>query len=135
MTSKWHGHRCHLCGAGTLRDGIKTMVHEYKGYAHSATLRGSFCSQCDDGFVEYDGAEESDWLAFRDWVDTVEATELARIRKKLKLTQIEAAQIAGGGKNAFSRYERGQTRPVAAVVNLFRLLDQHPELLGELQGR
>ncbi|MDP2367495.1 type II toxin-antitoxin system MqsA family antitoxin [Rhodoferax sp.] len=45
---------------------------------------------------------------------------------------MESAQIAGGGKNAFSRYERGQARPMAAVVNLFRLLDRHPELLGEL---
>jgi hypothetical protein len=32
--------------------------------------------------------------------------ELARIRKKLGLTQKEAAMIAGGGHNAFSRYER-----------------------------
>jgi HTH-type transcriptional regulator/antitoxin MqsA len=66
-------------------------------------------------------------------VDGEEAAELARIRKKLRLTQLEAARLAGGGKNAFSRYERGQAKPVAAVVNLFRLLDRHPELLGELK--
>lgn len=61
------------------------------------------------------------------------ASELVRVRKKQKLTQMEAAILAGGGKNAFSRYERGQAKPVAAVVNLFRLLDRHPELLGELK--
>jgi transcriptional regulator with XRE-family HTH domain len=38
------------------------------------------------------------------------------IRKKLKFTQLEAARLASGGKNAFSRYERGQTKPVAAVL-------------------
>ena len=54
------------------------------------------------------------------------------IRKKLKLTQLEAARLAGGGKNAFSRYERGQAKPVAAVLNLFRLLDKHPDLIKEL---
>ncbi|MGZ8218763.1 type II toxin-antitoxin system MqsA family antitoxin [Methylomagnum sp.] len=48
-------------------------------------------------------------------------------------TQAEAAKLAGGGKNAFSRYEHGQAKPVAAVVNLFRLLDRHPELLDELR--
>ena len=133
MRSKWHGQRCPLCGSGTQRDGAKTVAHDYKGYAHSSSIRGSFCDQCGDGFPEFDATQENDWLAFRDWVDAVEATELARIRKKLKLTQIEAAQLAGGGKNAFSRYERGQARPVAAVVNLFRLLDRHPALLGELQ--
>ncbi len=72
------------------------------------------------------------WLAFRDKVDADDAAELARIRKKLKLTQLEAARLAGGGKNAFSRYERGQAKPVAAVLNLFRLLDKHPDLIKEL---
>ena len=59
--------------------------------------------------------------------------QLARIRKKLKVTQVEAARITGGGPNAFSRYERGKARPLPAVTNLFRLLDRHPELLNELQ--
>ena len=73
-------------------------------------------------------------LAFRDRVDAEEIAELTRIRKKLKLTQQEAAKLAGGGKNAFSRYERGQAKPVAAVINLFRLLDKHPALLKELRA-
>ena len=51
-------------------------------------------------------------------MDVAEATELARIRKKLTLTQLEAAHLAGGGKNAFSRHERGHTKPLAAVINV-----------------
>lgn len=50
------------------------------------------------------------------------AAELARIRKKLKLTRQEAARITGGGPNAFSRYERGKARPLPAVTNLFTFL-------------
>lgn len=46
---------------------------------------------------------------------------------------MQAAQLAGGGKNAFSRYERGQAKPMAAVINLFRLLDSHLEWLDELK--
>lgn len=133
MASKWNGKPCHLCGTGTLHDGVKTVVQKYKGHTFSSETRGAFCDHCADGFVEFDAAEETAWLAFRDQVDTVEAAELIRIRKKLKLTQAEAARLAGGGKNAFSRYERGQARPVAAVINLFRLLDHHPELLSELK--
>jgi len=67
-------------------------------------------------------------------VDTEEVAELARIRKKLKLTQKEAALITGGGHNAFSRYERGEAKPIQAVLNLFRLLDHHPDLLNELRN-
>lgn len=134
MASKWNGQPCCLCGAGTLHDGVKTIAQEYKGHIFNSETHGAFCDHCQDGFVEFDAEEEAAWLAFRDRVDAIEAAELARIRKKLKLTQIEAAQLAGGGKNAFSRYERGQAKPVAAVVNLFRLLDRHPELLGELKS-
>ena len=134
MTSKWNGQPCPLCGAGTLRDGVKSITQAYKGHTYTADAHGAFCDHCTDGFVEFDSTEETAWLAFRDQVDKDEAADLIRIRKKLKLTQLEAAHIAGGGKNAFSRYERGQAKPVAAVVNLFRLLDRHPELLGELQA-
>jgi len=133
MASKWNGQSCGLCGAGTLHDGIKTITQKYKEQVFSSKSLGAFCDHCSDGFVEFDEAEEVTWLAFRDQIDAAEAADLARIRKKLRLTQMQAAQIAGGGKNAFSRYERGQAKPVTAVVNLFRLLDRHPELLGELR--
>lgn len=135
MTSKWDGKPCPLCSAGILHDGIKPVTQEYKGQVFSSETRGAFCDHCMDGFVEFDVAEENAWLAFRDRVDAEAAADLARIRKKLKLTQAEAAQLAGGGKNAFSRYEHGKAKPVAAVVNLFRLLDHHPELLSELKNR
>ncbi len=134
MASKWNDQPCHLCGAGTLRDGVKWVEQAYKGKVFKSESRGAFCDHCADGFVEFDQDEESAWLAFRNQVDAAEAADLARIRKKLKLSQLEAARLAGGGKNAFSRYERGQAKPVAAVINLFRLLDGHPELLSELRA-
>ncbi len=133
MVSKWNGQLCQLCGAGTLLDGVKLTEQAYKGQVFKSESRGAFCAHCSDGFVEFDPIEEAAWLAFRDQVDAAEVADLARIRKKLKLSQLEAARLAGGGKNAFSRYERGQARPVAAVINLFRLLDVHPELLSELR--
>jgi HTH-type transcriptional regulator/antitoxin MqsA len=44
----------------------------------------------------------------------------------------QAAKLAGGGKYTFSRYGRGQAKPVAAVINLFKLLGKHPDLSKEL---
>ncbi len=134
MASKWNEKPCPLCAKGVLHDAAKEIEQEYKGRLFKSTSHGAFCDSCQDGFVEYDAAEESAWLEFRDKVDAEEIAELARIRKKLKLTQLEASRLAGGGKNGFSRYERGQAKPVAAVTNLFKLLDKHPELLGELRG-
>ena len=133
MKSKWHGQPCPLCGEGTLLDSTKKVEERYKGVLFSSLVSGAFCNYCHDGFPEYDPEQEAAWAAFRDRTDAGESAELARIRKKLRLTQAKAAVLAGGGKNAFSRYEKGKAKPVAAVVNLFRLLDRHPELLEELR--
>jgi HTH-type transcriptional regulator / antitoxin MqsA len=61
-----------------------------------------------------------------------QSKEIRRIRRKLGLSQVAASRLTGGGHNAFSRYERGEAAPLPAVVNLFRLLDKHPELLEDL---
>src|SRR5262249_18891333 len=67
------------------------------------------------------------------WRDRArQSREIRRIRRKLGLSQAAAARLTGGGHNAFSRYERGEVAPLPAVVNLFRLLDKHPELLKDL---
>ena len=58
--------------------------------------------------------------------------EIRSIRKKLKLTQIEAGSLVGIGKIAFSRYEREETQAPMPLVKLLRLVDQHPELMGEV---
>jgi len=130
--SKWNGQACPACAAGVLHDGSKIMTQDYKGHPYQAPLHGAFCDKCDEAILVYDAAEEASWLAFRDQVDSQAARELEGIRKRLKLTQAQAAKLAGGGKNAFSRYERGQAKPVAAVINLFKLLDKHPDLIKEL---
>lgn len=132
MASKWDGKPCPLCTEGVLHDGEKPQRLEYRGRVYEYTAHGAFCDHCGDGFPAHDPKEEAAWHAFRDQVDAESGAELARIRKKLKLTQQAAAKLTGGGKNAFSRYERGEAKPMPAVVNLFRLLDQHPELLKEL---
>lgn len=58
---------------------------------------------------------------------------IASVRKKLKLDQREAAEIFGGGVNAFSRYENGKTKPPLALVKLLKILDRHPDLLNEIK--
>jgi HTH-type transcriptional regulator / antitoxin MqsA len=99
----------------TLHDGSQQQTLEYRGRQYERTITGAFCAHCHDGFPHYDEGEEAAWKAFRDKVDAKEVAELARIRKKLKLTQKEAAVITGGGHNAFSRYERGEAQPIQAA--------------------
>jgi HTH-type transcriptional regulator/antitoxin MqsA len=127
---------CLNCGKGILRHAVKDVPYEYKGHATVVPkVSGLHCPHCHE--VEFNAGEGRRFAvaikSIAAEIDAQESVELARIRKKLKLTQQEAARITGGGPNAFSRYERGKARPLPAVTNLFRLLDRHPELLDELQ--
>jgi HTH-type transcriptional regulator/antitoxin MqsA len=64
----------------------------------------------------------------------VDPSYIAKVRKKLDLDQREAAEIFGGGVNAFSRYENGKTKPPLALVKLLKVLDRHPDLLSEVRA-
>ena len=97
-------------------------------------LEGWLCPAC--GEIELDPeSSERHAVAHNTLIQNARSArqeEIRRIRRKLRLTQTEAARLTGGGPNAFSRYERGEAEPVAAVINLLRLLDKHPDLLREL---
>ena len=123
------------CGQKKMVHTVRDVPYTYKGH-HTviSKVRGWHCDDC--GEVEFDAgegvrfAETIKQVAKK--IDAKGAAELTRIRKKLKLTQQEAALLTGGGKNAFSRYERGKTKPLQSVTNLFKLLDNHPDLLNEI---
>ena len=135
MSEQWNGKRCPACFQGTLEQQLKRTQFEYRSHILEYDQEGAWCGTCGEGMVTGKEAASAESMLdeFIARMDREEATELARIRKKLGLSQKEAALIAGGGHNAFSRYERGEARPVAAVVNLFRLLARHPELLNDLK--
>jgi HTH-type transcriptional regulator/antitoxin MqsA len=113
-----------------MRHEVRDVPYECRGHKAVITaVKGWHCPHCRE--VEFDAGEG---VRFADAIDAQEAAELERIRKKLKLTQKEAAQITGGGPNAFSRYKLGKAKPMPAVVNLFKLLDRPPELLDEIRA-
>jgi HTH-type transcriptional regulator/antitoxin MqsA len=120
---------------GMTRFEGETYTIEHAGMTTAVEgLSGWRCNEC--GEVEFDAesaqryAAAGDELVLRD--RERQSREIRRIRRKLGLSQIAAARLTGGGHNAFSRYERGEVTPLPAVVNLFRLLDKHPELLKDL---
>ena len=126
---------CLDCGHKEMIHATRDVPFTYKGHQTTVPkIKGLHCFHC--GEVEFDAGEgvrfaEAIKQVAKE-IDDRQASELARIRKKLKLTQQEAALLTGGGRNAFSCYERGKAKPVQAVTNLFKLLDKHPELLNEI---
>jgi HTH-type transcriptional regulator/antitoxin MqsA len=67
-------------------------------------------------------------------VAVVDPSFITEVRKKLDLDQRGAAEIFGGGVNAFSRYENGKTKPSLALVKLLKVLNRHPDLLAEVRA-
>jgi HTH-type transcriptional regulator/antitoxin MqsA len=129
--------RCLNCAArkGMTRFKNETFTIEHAGMGATVEgLSGWRCGACGEVEFDPDSAQRygaaGDELVLRD--RERQSREIKRIRRKLGLSQVTAARLTGGGHNAFSRYERGEAAPLPAVINLFRLLDKHPELLPEL---
>ena len=130
--------KCPSCAAADLAPDTRDMPYTYKGESTIIpAVAGDFCPACGESVL--DAAESSRvsaaMLAFNKQVNAsiVDPGFITNVRKKLALDQREAAEIFGGGVNAFSRYENGKTKPPLALVKLLKVLDRHPELLDEVR--
>ena len=130
--------KCPVCGAAELIHDTRDLPYTYKGETNViAAVTGDFCPACTESLL--DAAESNrvmrEMRAFSKQVNAaiVDPGFITHVRKKLDLDQREAAEIFGGGINAFSRYENGKTKPSLALVKLFKLLDRHPDLLNEVR--
>jgi len=131
--------KCPNCGAAELVGDIRDMAYRYKGESTIfPQVPGDYCPACGEGVfdAETSRAISADMKAFGRQVNAaiVDPAFISTVRKKLDLDQREAAEIFGGGVNAFSRYENGKTRPPLALVKLLELLDRHPDLLAEVRA-
>jgi len=61
--------------------------------------------------------------------------QIAAIRRNLGLTQSDAAVLFGGGRNAFSKYERGEVTQSVAMDRLMRLVSELPEAEAWLRAQ
>jgi len=128
-----------VCAAAELVRDTRDLPYTYKGETTAiAAVAREYCPACGESVL--DPSESSRvsaaMLAFNRQVNAsiVDPGFIADVRKKLALDQREAAEIFGGGVNAFSRYENGKTKPPLALVKLLKVLDRHPELLNEVRA-
>lgn len=129
--------KCPVCGAAELVHDTRDQTYTYKGETTTiAAVTGDYCPACNESLTTLEESHRvmSAMRAFSQQVNAsmVDPGFIATVRKKLALDQREAAEIFGGGVNAFSRYETGKTKPPLALIKLLQLLDRHPELLSEI---
>jgi len=131
--------KCPSCGAANLVRDTRDLPYIYKGETTILPqVTGDFCPACGESVLDEAESRRTMnlMLEFNKQVNAsiVDPEFIASVRKKLDLDQKEAAQIFGGGVNAFSRYENGKTKPPLALVKLLKVLDRHPDLLDEVRA-
>ena len=130
--------KCPGCGAAELTQDTRDIPYTYKGETTNIPeVTGEFCLACGEVVLDRaQGDRYSEMVGmFQRQINAayVDPAYIAKVRKKLDLDQRQAAELFGGGVNAFSRYENGKTKPPLALVKLFKLLDRHPDLLAEVR--
>ncbi len=131
--------KCPVCGAAELVHDTRDQSYTYKGETTVlSAVSGDFCTACGESILNSDESRRTMdmMLEFHKQVNAaiVDPAFISDMRKKLHLDQREAAEIFGGGVNAFSRYETGKTKPPLSLVKLLKVLDKHPELLSEVRA-
>jgi len=129
--------KCPGCGNTELVAKVQEETLSYGGQSLTLhAMKGDFCTACGEGIWDeesYRRYTEAQSAIIRAVKGDVSA-DIRRIRKSLKLTQTELSKVVGIGKVAFSRYERGETRPPAPLVKLLKLVERHPDLLSEMNS-
>jgi len=131
--------KCPSCGAAKLVRDTRDTPYTYKGEETTMpAVTGDYCPACGEAVLDMGESVRTSalMLEFNKQVNAtiVDPAFIVGVRKKLRLDQREAAEIFGGGVNAFSRYENGKTKPPLALVKLLKVLDRHPDLLEEIKA-
>jgi len=127
--------KCPACSHDGMTHETWDKVISYQGKSVTVhAVSGHRCSEC--GEAVYDDESYDRVTAAGDGlVKALRKTnppEVRVIREKLGLTQAEAGKVFGGGVNAFSRYERGESKPSTQMRKLLKIAEKHPELVKEL---
>jgi len=129
---------CPACGGAELEHGLHHVPCTCKGRKTAFSLEGDKCPICGEVVLDPEGCETLNRLTehFERSVNAqlYDPGFVLAVRKKLGLNQRQAGELFGGGADAFSRYEPGKAKPPQTLLQLFRLLDNAPARLKELQG-
>lgn len=128
---------CTECGEGTLHPATWEAVFG-KG-DDAVRVIGLECYRCDSCGADPVFADQirRNQLKIADAkrarAGLLSGDQIRRAREEMGLTQANAAEIFGGGPNAFSKYERGEVLQSEAMDRLIRLANWLPDALEFLK--
>lgn len=120
----------------TMVRDTRPMTITYKGQSATFDMPGWYGDRSEESLHTREDTKVSDRAlsALKAKVERLmDADEVRRVRRKLRLSQREAGRIVGGGPNAFQKYESGEILPSRAISNFLRVLERHPEEVSRLR--
>lgn len=127
---------CPICGK-KLEHQTKPTVYQYKNESITIEQPGYYCDDCDEAYLCSKDlrATKKEIADFKRKIDHPLTTEeLKTIRKKLKLTQQQAAEVFGGGVRAFHKYETAETTQSKPLDILHRLVASKKVSLDDVKS-
>jgi HTH-type transcriptional regulator / antitoxin MqsA len=118
---------CPACDSESLVAKTGAQTYKYKNKAFTLdNVEFSMCENCGVELMMPVQHKENAKLVleYKKQIEgLLSASDIKSIRKKLGLTQIQAAEIFGGGVNSFSKYERSEIMQSSAMDKFLRLVD------------
>lgn len=126
---------CKACNSDSVEVFNDTETLTYNGKSLLVEIQYSVCNECGREFISTEQIKHND-LAIRDAKKIsdglLSSHEILQARKALNITQEQASVIFGGGKNAFSKYERCEVSQSASMDKLIRMSLKHREVFLDL---
>ena len=126
---------CKICKSEDVSGFVEVEDISYKGNDLQVSIAYSVCNNCDREFVSKPQIIQNEFAlrAVKKTFDgLLSSEEIVRAREELSLTQEQAARVFGGGRNAFSKYERGEVSQSVAMDKLIRICLNHRNIFREL---
>ena len=120
---------CPACGEGRLEQRCEELLVEHAGHRGAVLNRYAVCDLCGSEITAAADAlaNKRAMIAFRkDAEGLLSGAAVRDFRQRLGLTQALAAQLFGGGKVGFSRYENDDIAQSEAMDSLIRLCVHNP---------
>ena len=126
---------CKICKSEKILHLEEVETITFKGNPLNVSMGYSICQNCEREFVSKQQILNND-ARIRDAKKHSEglmtSTEIFDARTTLGLTQEQASLVFGGGKNAFSKYERAEVSQSASMDRLIKVCLKHPNVYKEL---
>ena len=127
--------QCIVCKSEEIKCLVAIESVLYKGHELKVPLEYSVCGGCGREFVPKSQILRGEVIvrdAKKKFDGLMSAEEIAKARAKLSISQEQASKVFGGGKNAFSKYERGEVSQSVAMDKLIRVCLKHHHVFLEL---